>query len=680
MATFVPADPMTDGPRSLDVERRDGALRVRNEAGDLELSLDRPALRLGPDLLVEFGPAAGGRGSAPYSAEVLVCDPTLVRVRYATALGEGVDATVVVDLHRSRNVHLHARVRAREDVTLHDVELPAVRAAGTEPVEDGQVGRRWLQLRGSAASLGVVVKKLPWKASWNDVGAHAHSTAGSARLRAGDGGVVGLVAEGDLTLGAGDTVEGAVLLVLEDPAGDRTREEGTYTALEARYVPEGEAAQTRVWETQDVWLGPPITDGAPQRPLDQLIPRPVGMNVLARKRFTWNNEDFGLHRLTGKDSYWESGIKKAHALLATQNEHGGWYEGVEFYNLPPRHHHMYDTYIGGMFLLEAYDATGHEAFLEGALRCRDFWLGEPPANGHTEVDNGGWWYRWGGYVNELGYTDERHVLNTHSGATAFLALLYERTGDDLALEAAQRGMLAVRWGLERGIQRGDGQFLYALCQIDPTLERPGDPPYIRADLVPQIEDVYTIASSYRLMMANRLVGDEVVTDAIRRALAFWWTGHRASRTVTYRAYAAITFGVAAGEIDPVYALALPELLKDREQFTTMQRGLSSFIVPAGLPRLKVAAEGFNESLIEPVFLRQEPSRLVFALVNLEHAQRDVGVHVDLPPGREATGARVVDPAGGPTVAVDAIERTEHGVRLSVPGLREISASIVDLEF
>src|SRR5207249_3767254 len=89
--------------------------------------------------------------------------------------------------------------------------------------------------------------------------------------------------------------------------------EGTHRERdEARYVPEGEYLHGLLWETEDVWLGPPIFDGCPQRPYDQLIPRPLGLDVLARKRFTWNNEDFGLWRLTGKDRYWESGIKKAY--------------------------------------------------------------------------------------------------------------------------------------------------------------------------------------------------------------------------------------------------------------------------------------------------------------------------------------------------------------------------------
>src|SRR2546428_385667 len=43
------------------------------------------------------------------------------------------------------------------------------------------------------------------------------------------------------------------------------------------------------WEVEDGWMGPHITDGSPQYPADQLIRRVMGLNVLARKRFTWAN-------------------------------------------------------------------------------------------------------------------------------------------------------------------------------------------------------------------------------------------------------------------------------------------------------------------------------------------------------------------------------------------------------
>jgi hypothetical protein len=60
----------------------------------------------------------------------------------------------------------------------------------------------------------------------------------------------------------------------------------------------------------------------------------------------------------------------------------------------------------------------------------------------------------------------RRETNTHAGATVFLALLYERTGDGEARVGMERGVNAFKLGLERGIQKGNGQFLYCLSQVD----------------------------------------------------------------------------------------------------------------------------------------------------------------------------------------------------------------------
>ena len=343
---------------------------------------------------------------------------------------------------------------------------------------------------------------------------------------------------------------------------------------------------------------------------------------------------------------------------------------------------MYDTYIAGMFLLEAYDQTKSPLFLDAAKRARDFWTSElPPANGHTDEGDDRWWYRWGGYINEFGYTDERRVLNTHAGATAFLALLWERTGDEEAGRGAENGINAFKWGLSRGIQKGDGQFLYCLSQVDPTLERAGDPPYLQLDLVPQIEDVYSIASSYRLLLANRLRPDPVVEAAIRRALDYWWTGYKKGKVYTYRAYAVLTYAIGAGELDLSYALALPALLKDPNHFTSMQRGLSAFVAPAGLLGLRVATRpAFGSSLIEPIFLRRRKGEYMFALVNTEFSVRDLPVRVELPEGVGGEQATLIDPANGVRRQLDLRSAGDRMVDLAIPELGEAGVVVVEMRF
>ncbi len=658
------------------------------------LTFDPETGHVQPDGLgaLDVGVSVNGTRLRHERTETAIQSPVMGRVVQHLA-GDGVTARLVWDAHTSGNLHVYARLSAEQAVRLEQVELPRVALESGVDAARVDIGDGWGVLVRGTEAVAVAVKKYPWLASWNDVGAYGHRTLADSAVATvtTDGGdtddALAVVTAFPVEMAPGQSLEVAVFL--RRGSGDAEefrsalRREVRYDHRdEVRYVPEGEFAEQRVWEAEDRWLGPPITEGAMQRPYDQLITRPLGLNVLARRRFTWSNEDFSLWRLTGKDHYRDSGVKKAFALLDTQNSHGGWYEGVEFYNLPPEHHHMYDTYISGMFLLDAYDATGYEGFLEAAGRAVHFWVSNPPpANGHTEVADGAWWYRWGGYVNELGYTDERCVLNTHSGATAFLAMYAERTGDADARRGAEAGLAAVRWGLQRGIQRGDGQFLYCLSQVDPTLERPGDPPYIKLDLVPQIEDVYTVASSYRLMMALRSIPDAEVTAAIRRALDYWWVGHRAGTVYTYRAYSAIAFGVAAGEIDLRYALALPEILRDREQFTSMQRGLSSFIAPHGLPLVYVRARGRPGRFVEPVFVRRRPGEYLFALVNTEQPMRRIPLEVGLPAGVSLRGASVIDPAGDPPVAVPVswVPDGERTAIVAVDELQEFAVVVVRLE-
>jgi hypothetical protein len=663
----------------------EGSIAVENGYGRLVFDRATGAVAIDGLDVVDLMPRTRGCLLEVELVELVVDTPVMSRVVQHLRGDGGIAARLTWDVFQTRNVHVYVRVDAERDVVLEDLELPAIAFASpaSSALEESE-GVRWAVVDATGAALGVVVKKHPWVASWNDVGAFGHRTLGAGDLREQDGGGVALAVADPVELRAGQTIESALFLRrIESGAEERDalRAEATYAHPdEVRYVPEGEFRHQRVWETERVWLGPPIFDGCPQRPYDQLIPRPLGLNVLARKRFTWSNEDFSLWRLTGKDRYWESGIKKAFALLETQNEHGGWWEGIEFYNLPPKHHHMYDTYISGMFLLEAYDETGFDGFLEAAGQAKGFWLGEPPANGHVEVADGAWWYRWGGYVNEFGHTDQRCVLNTHSGATAFLALYAERTGDPEARQAAEAGIAAVRWGLERGIQRGDGQFLYCLSQVDPTLERPGDPPYIRLDLVPQIEDVYTVASSYRLLLALRTIDDADVRAAIRRALDYWWVGHRAGTVYTYRAYAVIGYGVAAGEIDLRYALALPEILRDPQQFTSLQRGHSSFVAPHGLPRLFARVQGAAARFVEPVFLRRRAGEYLVALVNVEQPLAQVPVAIEVPAGISVRAAQLIDPAADPMSPETAGFAERPGaVIVTVPDLQEFAVTIVRLE-
>ncbi len=146
---------------------------------------------------------------------------------------------------------------------------------------------------------------------------------------------------------------------------------------ELRYIPASEWEQFLSRQVEDRWLGPPILGGCSNRPADQLMTRSLGMDILARRRFSWNNEDLSLWRITGKSIYRDVAVKKAYGLLGAQNEYGGWFEGIEFYNLPPRHHQHYHSYTAFVYLIDCYDVTGHQPFLDAAMRSKEFWFGPP---------------------------------------------------------------------------------------------------------------------------------------------------------------------------------------------------------------------------------------------------------------------------------------------------------------
>jgi hypothetical protein len=127
----------------------------------------------------------------------------------------------------------------------------------------------------------------------------------------------------------------------------------------------------------------------------------------------------------------------------------------------------------------------------------------------------------------------------------------------------------------------------------------------------------------------------------------------------------------------VYALALPELLRDREHFTSMQRGFSSFIAPAGLPALTVEVEAFGPSFVEPIFLHRRKDEFSFALVNLEYPRHDIGVSVELPMATVPTGAARVDPAGGQRSTFD-VTCKDGRARFVVPTLGEFGVTLIEL--
>jgi hypothetical protein len=312
------------------------------------------------------------------------------------------------------------------------------------------------------------------------------------------------------------------------------------------------------------------------------------------------------------------------------------------------------------------------------MRSKEFWFGPPPANSHSVDAEDAWWYRWGGYINEAGYTDERHALNTHASVLLIFSLLWSRVQDADAKRGMMNGINAFKRGLAEGLQRSDGLFLYSLSQIDPRYDRPGDPPYLQTNLIPEIEGVYTVLSAFRLLVANRVAADPVVRESCARALNYWWRAEREGRAYTYRSYAVKTFGIAAGEIDLRYAFNLPHLLADPDNWTAIYRGFSAWVAPWKNKGLAVTFEGDPPGM-ESVFLSRNPSAFRFAVVNTGIPRSKIPVAVDLDERSQGAVGELLDPADGSTIAKLKSSESDGRLTFELPSLPEGSVAVVQLQ-
>jgi hypothetical protein len=257
------------------------------------------------------------------------------------------------------------------------------------------------------------------------------------------------------------------------------------------------------------------------------------------------------------------------------------------------------------------------------------------------------------------------------------SLLWSRLHDEEAKRGLDYGINAFKRGLNAGLQRGNGQFLYSLSQIDPRYERPGDPPYLQTNLIPEIEDVYTVLAAFRLLIANRVSRDPAVRDSCARALNYWWLAHRDGKAYTYRSYQVKTFGVAAGEIDLRYAFSLPHLLADPDNWTSIYRGFSAWVAPFGNKALLVEPEG-EAAGIESVFLSRDESAFTFALVNTGIPRSKLPISIELDERSQGATVEVLDPADGHCLARLPSEERDGRLAFEAPSLPELSVAVVRL--
>jgi hypothetical protein len=257
------------------------------------------------------------------------------------------------------------------------------------------------------------------------------------------------------------------------------------------------------------------------------------------------------------------------------------------------------------------------------------------------------------------------------------SMLWTRTGDAEARQGLDFGINAFKRALAQGMQRGDGQFLYSLSQIDPRYELPGDPPYIQAQLIPELENVYTVLSSFRLLIANRVAGDPAVADACARALSYFWAGYRNHAAHTYRSYPVKTFGVAAGEIDLRFAFALPTLLADPENWTSIYRGFSAWVAPLGHKGLLVEYPGVAAGT-DSVFLRRDDAGFTFATVNVGPPVTTLPVRIELDDAAGGSHVELIEPADGSTIETLPAHESDGWLEFEIPRLGERSVAVTRL--
>jgi hypothetical protein len=160
---------------------------------------------------------------------------------------------------------------------------------------------------------------------------------------------------------------------------------------------------------------------------------------------------------------------------------------------------------------------------------------------------------------------------------------------------------------------------------------------------------------------------------IRKALLYFWRGYQRGDTHTYRSYPVIAYAVAAGDIDLRFALALPLMMKDRDNLTAIHRGFSPFMKPFGTVTYPVEVRDLGPTGVEPVFIRSNNREFLFALVNIEHpvAGLTIAVQVGEDPASDVVE---VDPRDGSEQPVTFV-RTGAEIGFEVESLAEFDVRL-----
>ena len=161
---------------------------IQAENGYCKIAFDRRTgtLELASGLRVRCQPAVAGASVEREETVIAVNDPTLLRLVERGRLGSSLTYRTSYDLYQTRNLHIYVRLEASDQVEVDALELPQINFLENDLTigehDEAPIKGRAIDLPGKDHALGIVVKKLPWVARWNDIGCFGHRVLSDAAI------------------------------------------------------------------------------------------------------------------------------------------------------------------------------------------------------------------------------------------------------------------------------------------------------------------------------------------------------------------------------------------------------------------------------------------------------------------------------------------------------------------
>ena len=293
---------------------------------------------------------------------------------------------------------------------------------------------------------------------------------------------------GRIDASPGSSVEASIFFRPIDEPVEELRYQATHDdPQELLYIPQAEWEQFLSRQSEDVWLGPPIFGGCINRPADQLIPRSLGMDILHRRRFSWNNEDLSLWRMTEASrsiatlrSRRPTGCSRTRTTTAAGTRVSS--STTSRTASPPALPLLHRAHVPDR-LLRRHRATSRFSTPRSAARSSG-WASHPrtatPKTPRTPTGTAG------AATSTTSATRTSATRSTRTRASCLIfSLLWTRLQDEEAKMGLDYGSERIQApGSTRACSARTASTCYMLSQLDPRLELPGDPPYFSSESDP----------------------------------------------------------------------------------------------------------------------------------------------------------------------------------------------------